>query len=308
MLGIILELQGERWQRAEDLAATFETSKRTIYRDVQALLELSVPVVSAPGRGYSILAGYFLPPLSFSPDEATMLLLGAGVMQRSFDAEYQAAARFAAQKIEHVLPPNLLERVRQLQANIHLYPSINLDSDEATILQTARGAILRGNRVRFVYHTRIGEDGQSATNQREVDPYGLFFVEGAWHLYGYCHLRHDTRNFRLSRIEHLSILPQGFERPADYTREAARRMDESRTLIARLQFDHEVARWVSEDTFFYIEERTPNTEGIAICLRLRHERDALNWILSWGRHVRVLAPKSLRALVQAELRAALEQT
>ncbi len=304
MLGIILELQGERWQRAEDLAATFETSKRTIYRDVQALLELGVPVVSAPGRGYSIMAGYFLPPLSFSTDEATMLLLGASVMQRSFDAEFQTAARFAAQKIESVLPANLLERVQELRNSIFLYPSSSLSVSDASLLQTLRRAILRGSRVRFTYHTR--GDGQSSENMREVDPYGLFYVEGAWHLYGYCHLRLDTRNFRLSRMENLSILPQGFQRPEGYTREAARRMNETRTLIACLQFDHEAARWVSEDPFFYIDQRTPNANGLEVTLRIRHERDALNWILGWGHHVQVIEPESLRALVQDELQATLK--
>src|SRR5215475_1446884 len=80
LLAIILELQGKGRQRAEDLAATFETSKRTIYRDIQALGEAGVPVVSIPGLGYSLMKGYFLPPLSFSTDEATMLILGSDLM------------------------------------------------------------------------------------------------------------------------------------------------------------------------------------------------------------------------------------
>ncbi len=59
LLAIVLELQGKGWQRAEDLADTFETSKRTIYRDMLALGEAGVPVVSIPGRGYSLVEGCF---------------------------------------------------------------------------------------------------------------------------------------------------------------------------------------------------------------------------------------------------------
>ena len=59
LLAIVLELQGKGWQRAEDLAETFETSKRTIYRDMLALGEAGVPVVSIPGRGYSLVEGCF---------------------------------------------------------------------------------------------------------------------------------------------------------------------------------------------------------------------------------------------------------
>ncbi|MFL5694281.1 MAG: helix-turn-helix transcriptional regulator, partial [Ktedonobacteraceae bacterium] len=95
LLAIVLELQGKGRQRAEDLAATFETSKRTIYRDIQALGEAGVPLISIPGRGYSLMKGYFLPPLSFSSDEATMLLLGSDFMAQNFDAQYRQAAQAA---------------------------------------------------------------------------------------------------------------------------------------------------------------------------------------------------------------------
>src|SRR2546430_4197634 len=84
LLAIVLELQGKGRQRAEDLAATFETSKRTIYRDIQALGEAGVPLISVPGRGYSLMKGYFLPPLSFTTDEATMLLLGSDFTAQNF--------------------------------------------------------------------------------------------------------------------------------------------------------------------------------------------------------------------------------
>src|SRR5207248_11641794 len=84
LLAIVLELQCKGRQRAEDLASTFETSKRTIYRDISALGQAGVPLISVPGRGYALMKGYFLPPLSFSADEATMLLLGSDFMAQNF--------------------------------------------------------------------------------------------------------------------------------------------------------------------------------------------------------------------------------
>src|SRR5215469_1559620 len=118
LLAIVLELQAKRWQRAEDLAATFETSKRTIYRDFQALGQAGVPIISMPGRGYSLMEGYFLPPITFGSDEATMLLLGSDVMAQSFDAQYRAAAQSAGRKIAAVLPERLRAEVRSLQDSI----------------------------------------------------------------------------------------------------------------------------------------------------------------------------------------------
>src|SRR5437588_903585 len=118
LLAIVLELQARGRQRAEDLAATFETSKRTIYRDIEALSEAGVPLVAVPGQGYSLMEGYFLPPLTFSADEAAMLLLGSDVMAGSFDRQYRAAAESAGRKIGAVLPEGLRHDVEALRASI----------------------------------------------------------------------------------------------------------------------------------------------------------------------------------------------
>ena len=118
LLAIVLELQRAGRRRAEDLAATFETSKRTIYRDIQALSEAGVPIVAAPGQGYTLQEGYFLPPLSFTTDEATMLLLGAASLARHFDAQYRAAAETAGRKIAAVLPEERREEVLSVQGSV----------------------------------------------------------------------------------------------------------------------------------------------------------------------------------------------
>ena len=99
LLAIVLEIQAKKHIRAEDLAATFEVTKRTIYRDIGALSESGVPIVAMPGQGYSLVEGYFLPPLTFSSDEAIMLLLGTDFVAQNFDAHYRGAAQSASSKI-----------------------------------------------------------------------------------------------------------------------------------------------------------------------------------------------------------------
>src|SRR2546423_10973910 len=95
LLAIVLELQARGRRRAEDLAATFETSKRTIYRDIEALCEAGVPVVAGPRQGHSLVEGYFLPPLQFRPEEATVLLLAAGFLAQHMDAHLRGAGHGA---------------------------------------------------------------------------------------------------------------------------------------------------------------------------------------------------------------------
>lgn len=104
LLAIVLELQRNKVLRAEDLAATFETSVRTIYRDIQALSEAYVSVIGAPGQGYSLMEGYFLPPVSFTVEEAVTLLIGTDFIEQWFDVHYGRKSRTSRGKIEAILP------------------------------------------------------------------------------------------------------------------------------------------------------------------------------------------------------------
>lgn len=311
LLAIVLELEGKRHQRAEDLARTFETSKRTIYRDIQALGQAGVPLVSVPGRGYSLMEGYFLPPLSFSTDEAAMLLLGSQVMSQRFDAEYRAAAESAGRKIAAVLPERLRAEVSALRESIYVGGAgASLQPRVEATLRHLRRAILAHRTVRFRYHTRYPsapatmherEAAQSTKDatSREADPYALAYLSGAWYLSGYCHLRRDVRHFRLDRIEEFEVLERTFERPRTIS-PVARDLAESGTFEARALFDVTVARWVREAPSFYAVAEEDQEDGLLVTLRVRQEDEILQWLLSWGRHVRVLAPESLRARMAAE--------
>jgi predicted DNA-binding transcriptional regulator YafY len=300
LLAIVLELQAAGKRRAEDLAATFEVGKRTIYRDIQALCEAGVPVISTPGQGYSLLEGYFLPPLRFSPDEALILLLGSDAMAQSFDAEYRAAAQSAGRKIAGALPASLRDEVRSLQDSMRFVAdSAGERPEQAGHLRQLRRAILGRHSVRFGYYARHSQDGRGAHSTRTADPYGLVHVDGGWHLVAFCHLRQDIRHFRVERMDDLAVLPQTFIRPAGFTLEQ-REGDTARTLMVRALFDQSAAYWVRESRSFFTVAEQPHGNGLLVTLRVRHEDDVLQWLLGWGSHVRVLEPASLRARLAAE--------
>ena len=213
LLGLLLELQRKRTTRAEDLAAKFSTSKRTIYRNIQALSETGVPIVSQPGLGYSLMEGYFLPPLTFTSEEATMLLFGSGLIATHFDAQYRQAAHSAVSKIEAFFSNKLRDEVRQLTESIHLinYDAVS-ETGTADRLRQIRGAILARKTIRFRYHTRYATGGASQRNTREANPYGLVHAGTAWYLTAHCHLRQSIRHFRLERITDLEVLANEFVR------------------------------------------------------------------------------------------------
>src|SRR5438876_3638079 len=260
LLAIVLELQGKGRQRAEDLAATFDTSKRTIYRDVLALCEAGVPIVSIPGQGYSLMKGYFLSPLSFTTEEATMLLLGSDFMARNFDAQYRLAAESASRKIESVLPETLRDDVHYLQSNIRFIGTLTApDEKESEKLLLLRRALLDRNTVRFCYHTRHSSDDEQGIQIREADPYRLAYLLNAWHMTAYCHMRQDMRNFRLDRMDNLEVLSNTFTRPPNLQIQQHQEI-QYRDITVRALFDKEVARWVHEGRSYFVtaEEETPD--------------------------------------------------
>lgn len=297
LLGVLLELQRRKWVRAEDLAARFETSKRTIYRDVMALCETGVPIRSQSGLGYSLVEGYFLPPVSFTADEAIMLLLGSDFAAQNFDAQYREAARSATGKIESVITEPLRSEVQYLQNSLVFIAPDN-PGKSIKLLTQLRTAIIERQRIRFNYHTRYTKSGQSERNLREADPYGLVHFGDAWYLVAYCHLRKDFRTFKFDRLSELSLLEQVFKRRPDFKMDQP--VDDGRTLEVKVLFDHEITDWVKESRLYFITSAEPTDDGLLVTLHLHTEEELLDWLLSWGSRMRILSPESLRLRVITE--------
>jgi predicted DNA-binding transcriptional regulator YafY len=292
LLAIVLELQAKGWQRAEDLACTFEISKRTIYRDMLALMESGVPVVSSPGQGYSLMEGYFLPPVSFSPEEAIILLLGADYMAQTFDVYYQKAAQAASSKIQAVLTERARAEVKRLQEGMRFITQQPQANDLApALLQSLRQAILERKSVRIIYHTRHTDEPAGEIKARTVDPYALIHYQAAWYLTAHDHLRGEQRRFRLDRINHLRVLEQGFTLPEN---PLATQPEEEPRLPAQALFDPAIARWAIEDRPHFAVHHEETSAGLLMTFRIRRDEDVLAWLLGWGGQVKVLEPESLR--------------
>jgi predicted DNA-binding transcriptional regulator YafY len=305
LLAIVLELQAKGWQRAEDLAAIFEISKRTIYRDMLALMESGVPVMSSPGQGYGLMEGYFLPPLSFTADEAILLLLGADYMAQTFDMQYQRAAKAASSKIQAVLTERARAEVERLNEGMRFITQRqDVDHLPPGLLQSLRRAILERRSVRMIYHTRHTDEPAGEVKARTVDPYELVHYQSVWYLTAHDHLRGERRRFRLDRINQLRVLEQGFTLP-----EKALQMeleDEPRLQVCAL-FDPAVARWAIEDRPHFAERHQETPEGLLMTFRVRRDEDVLGWLLGWGGRVRVLEPDSLRQRMIESARAIMTQ-
>ncbi|MBB3111327.1 putative DNA-binding transcriptional regulator YafY [Paenibacillus phyllosphaerae] len=300
-LAIMLELQRTKVLRAEDMASLFETSVRTIYRDIQALSEMGVPIFGAPGHGYSLMEGYFLPPISFSAEETVALLMGTDFIEQRLDGKYGIVAQAVRRKIEAILPEQVrveAARVRETMRLLNTGEPVT-GAGEQDYLGQVRNAILERRKIRIAYHKKMPDLDQNRKSLREVAPYGLVLMQGNWILIAHCDLRQDIRHFRLSRMSELIVLDERFEMPHGFNLSHYRPPDDrNESILVRAQPD--IVDKIAETSHFYLESIEERTDEVLIHFRVRTPEEMLYLILSWGGDVEVLEPESLRLRIREE--------
>lgn len=295
LFAITTQLQARETVRASDLADIFEVSARTIYRDIAALSESGIPIVSLPGQGYALSEGYFLPPLVFSFAEATALVLGGRMLAGHASLQLANAADRAVAKIIAMVADETQQRLREVDAVIDVAQAV--DVRERFDLETAPIAPLRqAIRERRVVSLRYFGRNREDETVRQVEPVRLVYANGAWYLTAYCRLRAGERAFRLDRIAELQFEPERF-RPRQLPPQPTVAGVE---VLAR--FRGSAARWVAERQHWSFVGET-ETDGGPAC---HYHPDSLDeiqsWLFGWGASVEVLAPQELRVRMRDEAR------
>ena len=213
MLAVLELLQTHGRMSGAELAQRLEIDGRTLRRYIAALEELGIPLMAERGRygGYMLVAGFKLPPMMFTNEEAAAVALGLLAVRGLGLEEALPAVASAQAKLERVMPVALKSRVRALSETATLdLSSANAPAVSESLMALASAAQTQ-RRVRFTYRTDRGE-----VSTRDFDPYGLVFRSGRWYVSGMCHLRKGLRSFRLDRVQEVQETATGFERPAGF--------------------------------------------------------------------------------------------
>lgn len=208
LFGITTLLQARRYTSAEQLAAHFGISVRTVYRDIRALGEQGIPISFEAQRGYFLVAGFFLPPVTFSTEEANALLLLETLGGTLADHSIRQHVAAALQKVKAVLRPPDQDRLAQLADGFRLHLP-EYQEGNTTYLAPMQAAIANRHALELTYCDKTGQ-----RSQRRVEPIGLVFYNFTWHLVAWCQLRRAYREFRVARVQHLTATTQAFTNPA----------------------------------------------------------------------------------------------
>lgn len=192
---------------AESIATELETSKRSVYRDIAALVGQRVPIRGEAGIGYVLDSGFDMPPLMLTSDEIEAAVLGAQWVAGRGDPALARAARDLIAKIAATVPERLRPVV--LEPALASFGGWNV-LPEAIDMAAMRGAIHGARKVALHYR-----DEREVETHRTVWPFQVAYRETTRIVAAWCETRDDFRMFRTDRMLSAEVLDDRYPaRPA----------------------------------------------------------------------------------------------
>lgn len=208
LVAILTTLQSKKKVTAKFISDKYKISERTVYRDLKALGEIGVPISFERHSGYSILQGFFLPPISLTSEEANSLILISKLSEKFTDKTTKTHIENAIAKITASLRADKKEKASFLQSQIKIYNPPNT-LEISNYLTEIQNAIITKQILSIAYINTKEEK-----SIREIEPIGLTFYSNQWHLIAWCWNRNAYRDFKIKKINHLESLRTPFRKKA----------------------------------------------------------------------------------------------
>jgi len=248
VLTVLELLQSRPSITGPELAERLEMDVRTVRRYITHLQDVGIPIESNIGRhgGYRLRPGFKLPPLMFTEEEATAIMLGLLGTSWLEIGQSSVAIEGALAKVSRVLPFAARERLNAMSAHLFFSSPQQVRPDISLVL-TLTEAIAQQQRIAMKYRSHSDQ-----MTHRNVEPYGIIGWNGHWYLVGYCCLRQDYRTFRLDRIQKATMLAETFERPEDFDCHAYVMKQESGGFYIEVEF---------HTSLFTVQQQIPASYG-----------------------------------------------
>lgn len=218
LMAIILALNNKKKMTAKELAEMFEVDIRTIYRDMQALSEINVPVISYPGSegGYEILDDYFIPPIMFNKDEVFALLLAKKIVDIINVPGYAAFANSAFLKIENLVNKCFKEDFEDIQKKIVFDIKCNdITIENSYVFDIVKRALKYNFKIKISHNKNMESD----LVDQIIRPYGIVFEDGIWYIVAFSELTNSKIHVNIEKIKSISLLDEVFDSPKDFNME-----------------------------------------------------------------------------------------
>lgn len=299
LTAILIQLQTKRIVKAEEIADRFEISLRTVYRDVKALMEAGVPIGSEAGKGYFIVDGYHLPPVMFSQEEASAMLTAGKLVEKMTDDSIRKAYESALLKIKAVLNDSEKDHLENLQSSIQVlrYPNQRTDFPNEYMAEVTR-ALSRREVLDIVYNSANTGD----ETHRQIEPIGIVYYSGRWHIIAWCRLRNGYRDFRIDMVRTLKCTGETFDRRNLFTlQEYFNSMTNEHEGMqkATVLFDKSVSKFLKHSKYYYgyVSEEELDDQ-IRMTFLVASMSGFCRWLMSYGNAVELESPDALRETME----------
>ncbi|MDG5766983.1 YafY family protein [Balneolales bacterium ANBcel1] len=293
-LKILYQLQSGKNLSIRDLTEYFGISRRTVFRDLRVIQDLGVPIIHDPETGYGVMRDGMIPPIMFQFRELAVIVMGLSFVKAQVDREMVKDAENVLLKIKNAIPPSLQKQIDELEKRTLVSPYIKniKDREKGGDWFVLCSSFIENRPVSFVY---LNEQG--VKKQRTVDPHILVYFSDHWNAIGYCHDRQTLRNFRLSRMSDIKLLESTIQKPFhDVTVDELLygRFESSTTVVVSIAKE-KVFQFLTELPGKIIDKQ-PDGDRIRISFSIDNLSYINEWLLKFGRHVQVVAPKALQTM------------
>lgn len=205
LTAILTLIQSKNIITAKFLSEKFNVSTRTIYRDIRALENAGIPILTEEGKGFSMMDGYKIPPIMFSENEAIAVITLEQIVAKMYDQSLRKEFTSAVDKIKAVLRVYNRQKAEILSQRIYIGKNFE-QITKSNFLIDLQNALVNQNCVKIFYKANDGME-----TERIIEPFSFYHnPEENWLMAAFCRLRNDFRIFRIDRITKINILNEKF--------------------------------------------------------------------------------------------------
>ena len=308
MLQIHERLKGDRFPNCSQLALDLEVATKTVQRDIDFMRDrMDLPIefdFRRNGFHYTSPVENF-PTVQVTEQELIALFVAEKALAQYKGTPFEKPLHAAFQKLTEGLTDAVSFRWADLDSTIS-FRSIGTTVADLEMFEVVSRAVLRSQELEFQYHKLVGRSHEP----RRVQPYHFGCIDNQWYLFAFDLDRQQMRTFVLGRMKEVHSTGERFTRPADFS--MTKHLGDSFGVFSpdgkpqeiRIRFDSFAARLVRERKWHASQKIKELEDGeIELSLKLSNLTEIQRWVLSWGEHARVIAPKELRDRIAATVEA-----
>jgi predicted DNA-binding transcriptional regulator YafY len=279
LLGILIVLLQNDRVTAPELAEKFEVNRRTIGRDVDALCQANIPIVThqGVGGGISIADGFKLDKSVLTTEELSGIiaaLKGIGsVSEKSYIERVLDKFHIKTNAVISLREPVIIDLASHYKGQL------------TGKIEIIKRAILEARLIEFDYYYEKDE------SHRRIEPYYVIFQWSSWYVFGYCLERQDWRMFKLLRLWNLTLCDESYS-PRDIAparRDFGAGFPDNKKLVA--VFDPSVKYQLIES--YGLDCYTETGDGLRFEFGYENRNFLINWLLGFGDKVKVIEPDDI---------------